>query len=171
MKPGSQQSAAWSTWLRATWTRLAPRERILVALATLVVGAGALWWVALQPAIKTLREAPATRSALEQQLQQVQLIEQQVKSIESLAPIAREEALRQIESSTKIRLGANSQVTVQGERVVVSVKSVTAEALADWLIQVRVNARAMPSQVQLRRTTAVAPALWEGSISLSLVVR
>lgn len=171
MSSDARRPLAIIVLFQSFWGRLATRERTLVGLAAMVVGVGALWWIALQPALKTLRDSPAVRTALDHQLQQVLRVSQQAKAIESLAPVTREEALRLIESTAKSRLGATTQVVVQGDRVVITVRSVTGDALAEWLTQVRVNARAMPSQVQLRRTTPAPPALWEGTISFSFAAR
>ena len=55
--------------LRARWAALAPREQALVAAAVALVALALLWWVALAPALATLRSADAQHRALDNQLQ------------------------------------------------------------------------------------------------------
>ena len=54
----------------------------------------------------------------------------------------------------------------------------SAEALAQWLAQARVNARAAPSEARLARTASVAApgaaasaAAWDGTLVMSLPTR
>jgi general secretion pathway protein M len=44
--------------LRARWNALAPREQNMTLLAGGVVALALLWWVALAPALHSLRTAP-----------------------------------------------------------------------------------------------------------------
>jgi general secretion pathway protein M len=57
--------------LAAAWVGLQPRAP-RPALAAAVVGLALLWWLALAPALATLRAAPAQRAALQAQAQQMQ---------------------------------------------------------------------------------------------------
>jgi general secretion pathway protein M len=52
-----------------------------------------------------------------------------------------------------------------GERVTVTLLGTAADALAEWLTQARVNARALPSEARLVRN---ASGLWEGTVVLTL---
>ena len=56
--------------LQQRWKALAPREQNLVLAASAIVALALLWWVALAPALKTLRTAPARHAALAQWLAQ-----------------------------------------------------------------------------------------------------
>jgi general secretion pathway protein M len=47
----------------------------------------------------------------------------------------------------------------------VVVKATAGDALAQWLAQVRINARSVPVEVKLSRTPALQ---WEGSVVLTL---
>ena len=41
------------------WQALPPRERLVVSLAAVLIGIALLWMLAVAPALRTLREAPA----------------------------------------------------------------------------------------------------------------
>ena len=61
--------------LQDRWKALAPREQNLVLAAGTVVALALLWWVAVAPALGTLRAAPARHAALDAQLQRMPCIQ------------------------------------------------------------------------------------------------
>ena len=54
--------------LRAQWQGLPPRQRLLWVGVMGVLAAILLWWLALAPALATLRTAPAQHQVLDAQL-------------------------------------------------------------------------------------------------------
>jgi general secretion pathway protein M len=95
---------------------------------------------------------------------------------------------RALDAAVKQRLGASTQVNVVGDRATVILKAVPADTIAPWLAQVRTNARALPVEVKLNRSSAppatatgkgAAPAtpptaaqpLWDGTVVLALPSR
>ena len=155
--------------LRARWTQLDSRERMLVFTALSVVGVALLWWVGISPALGTLRQADAQRSGLAAQVQKMQSLQAQAQAIASQPKINRDDALRSLEASVK-GLGATAQLNVAGDRATVTLRNTAADALARWLAQARVNARAIPSEARLTRSAASpgGPAAWDGTVVLSL---
>ncbi|MDM0045335.1 type II secretion system protein GspM [Variovorax dokdonensis] len=139
--------------LRARWAALAPRERQLVAVAVGLVALGIVWWVALAPALRVLRAAPAEHARLDTQLQQMNALAQQAKALQSQARPNSADATRALETAVQDQLGAGAQMQSQGagDGVRVSMKGVSAEALARWLAQARNNARALPREAHLTR--------------------
>lgn len=157
--------------LAATWARLDARERRLVAIAALVVGLAALWWLALSPALRTLREAPAQRAALQAQHQAMQRLKAEAATLKALPSLGHDDALRALETSVKQRLGVGGQLSVVGDRANVVLKDVPAAALADWLSDARLNARSTPVEARLTRSgdkAPGAPVQWSGTLSLGL---
>lgn len=155
----------------AAWQRLHPRERRLVALSAAVVGLALLWWLALAPPLRMLREASAQRTALESQAQQMQMLQREATALKAQPRIGQEEALRALKATTEKRLGASAQLAVVGDRANVTLKAVSAGVLAEWLTDARVNARAMPVDARLTRQDAPAAGgvpVWSGTLSLSL---
>ena len=155
--------------LRARWTQLDSRERMLVLAALSVVGVALLWWVGISPALGTLRQAEAQRSSLAAQVQKMQSLQVQAQAIASQPKINRDDALRALEASVK-GLGATAQLNVAGDRATVTLRGTAADALARWLSQARVNARAIPSEARLTRSAASpgGAAAWDGTVVLSL---
>lgn len=184
--PASSLAAALAP-ARARWAALAPREQTLVSGAAAVVVLALLWWVAIAPALKTLQNAETQRRTLDAQWQTMQSLQIQAQALQSQPGVNQGDALRALESSVKQGLGATAQLNVVGDRATVTLRGTSADALAQWLAQARVNARALPSEARLTRTAAPVPAsapgaaaavsaaladdavpLWSGSLVLSL---
>lgn len=155
--------------MRARWTLLDSRERALVFAALSVVGVALLWWIGISPALSTLRQADAQQRGLAAQVQKMQSLQVQAQAIQSQPKINRDEAMRALESSVK-GLGPTAQLNVAGDRATVTLRNTAADALARWLSQARVNARAIPSEARLTRSAASpgGPAAWDGTVVLSL---
>lgn len=152
--------------LSVTMQGLSPREQRMVRIAAWVVGLGLLWWVGLAPAVDTLRQAKARHAKLDKELA---LVQAQAASAEVLRtqnatpPPGREAALRALEEATRT-LGAGASLAQQGDRATVTLKGIAPGALAQWLQQVRVNARVLPVQAQIQRGDQSA---WSGQIVLA----
>ena len=154
--------------LQARWAALAPRERTLVAAAGGLVALALLWWVALGPAIATVRAAGAQHRALDAQLAQMQRLQAQAKAMQSAPRQSPEEAMRQLEAAIRQQLGTSARYVIAADRVTVTLANTPAAALAQWLSQVRTNARAIPGEAKLTRNAAGG---WDGSVVLSLPAR
>ena len=173
--------------LQARWDALVGRERLLLLLAATVVVAAALWWLALAPALATLRAADAQHRQLDAQLQQMQSLQAQATALQAQPRLGFDDAQRALDALLKQRLGASAQMSVVGDRASVTLKGANADALAQWLTQARINARAVPSEVRLVRsavsgsgstvpgsTSAVSAsgnAVWDGTLVLNLPAR
>jgi general secretion pathway protein M len=153
--------------LQVRWNSLPRREQrlVLVALALLLVAL--LWWVCLAPALATLRSADKQHQLLAVQLQQMLRLQAQAKTMQAQPRLALLEARRLLEASVK-PLGATAQLLVAGERVTVTLRGASADALAQWLTQARLNARAVPSEARLVRSAA---GTWDGTLVLTLSAR
>lgn len=156
--------------LQARWQALAPRERRLVALAAACVGLALLWAVALAPAVRTWRQSEATRAALDRQLQQMQQLQAQARALQTQPKLRRGDAQQALESSARQRLGPGAQLSLQGDQATLTLKGVPAEALAQWLAQVRTSARVVPLQARLVRSPGPrdGAAAWDGTVLLAL---
>lgn len=154
--------------LRERWRALAGRERRLVLSGLALLLAALLWWLALAPALATLRTADQQRRVLDAQLQQMLRLQMQAKALHAQPPLAPDEVRRLLEASTRQQFGASAQLSVLGERVTLTLKGASADALAQWLSQVRVNARAVPAEARLQRSAAGS---WDGTLVLNLSAR
>lgn len=154
--------------LRARWQQLALREKRTLGIGGGLLMLALLWWLALAPALATLRNATAQHAALDAQLQQMLALRAQAQALQAQPRQNRDDALRLLEASVRQGLGANARIATAGERVTVTIAGVAPEALAQWLTQVRVNARAVPGEARLQRNAA---GLWDGTLVLSLAQR
>ena len=169
--------------LRPRWDALGHRERRLTVVAILLVAGALLWWLALAPALATLRQAREQHTRLDAQLQDMQTMKVQAGALAALPKVSLEDARRVLEAGLKQSLGASAQMSMAGNRVTVTLKAAPADALAQWLLQARINARALPVEIRLVKavaspagTTSASPAVasgvnWDGAVVLSLPER
>ncbi len=156
--------AAW----RARWQSLAPREKWLVAATSALVVLVLGWLIAVRPALNVVRSAEEQHRALDGQLQQMRALQQQARTLQAQPKLNHEEALRQLETSLRQRLGTSARLTVAGDRATVTLAGTAPDALARWLPQARIDARALPGEARLARNTG---GLWDGTLVLSLPSR
>lgn len=154
--------------LHTRWQSLAARERAALAAATVVVlGALALQTVLL-PAWRTWRSAEVQAQALDAQLQQLRQLQQQALALRANPPLGYDEALRALAQSTQQTLGASGDLSITAEQARATLKGASADALARWLHQVRVNARLLPQEVHITRASPTGPAIWNGVVVFAL---
>jgi general secretion pathway protein M len=154
--------------LQARWAALAPRERLLVGAAAGLVGLALLWWIALGPALTTLRTADEQHRVLDAELARMQRLQAQAKAMQSAPRQNPEEAMRQLEAAIRQQLGTSARYVIAGDRVTVTLANAQPAALAQWLSQVRANARAIPGEAKLTRNASGG---WDGSVVLALPAR
>ncbi|MBE7366772.1 type II secretion system protein GspM [Ramlibacter pallidus] len=151
--------------LRTRWAGLAPREQALVTAAAGLVVLALLWWILLGPALATLRSAEAQHRVLDQQVLQMRRLQAQARTMQAQPKQNPDEAMRQLEAAIRQQLGVSARYSIAGERVTVTLANVPAPALAQWLTQVRSNARAIPGEAKLARNPAGG---WDGTLVLTL---
>lgn len=153
----------WQTLLRTRWQAASRREQRSLMLAGGVVALALLWWLALAPALAVWRTAPAQHLLLQAQMQNMQTLQVQARALQALPTLNAAESRRALEDALKT-LGKTAQMTVQADRLNVTLKGVSAQALAQWLSSSRQNAHLVPTEVHLTR---VADA-WDGSVVFTL---
>ena len=184
MTPSRSNNPA-ATALRARWQALAPREQTLVLAAGGLVAFALLWWLAVAPALATLRAAPARHAALDAQLQHMQALQAEARQLQAAPRGARGDAVGTLRTALGQRLGTTAQLNVVGDRATITLKGAPADALGQWLAQARSNARTAPVEARLARSAAApaattnAPATlgsgpatalprWDGTLVLAL---
>lgn len=155
--------------LSARWAALAPRERALSAGAATLVALALIWWLAIAGPLQTLRQAESQHASLDTQLSRMRALQAQALSLQSQPRMTGEESRRILEELVRQRLGPSAQINAAGDRVTVTLRAAPADALAQWLTQVRVNARAQA--VEARITRAGSSAAWDGTVVLTLPAR
>lgn len=145
----SPQGSATAS-VRARWQSLAARERLWLSLAAgglIVLLVGLL---AVQPAWRTLKRAPAELDTLEAQLQLMQRQASEAQALRGAAPVTPDQAAAALAAAT-VRLGDKAKLNVQGERATLTLNGVGTPALRDWLAEARAGARARPIEANLTR--------------------
>ena len=151
--PWSARWARLSAPLQAAWAQRNPREQQLLTLLAVLVCAAVVWLVALAPALKTWREAPARQASLDTQTQHMRALQAEALALKKPTAISRKEATRWLESSAD-SLGSGARIQVQGERATLTLQAAPAAELARWLSQARERAQALPVQAQLQQVLA-----------------
>ena len=163
----SQSFAPW----QERWSRLADQEKqMLVLIAALVIGA-VLWLQILAPARTTLHTADAQAKVLSGQLQAMQKMQSQAQALQKQPPLEFDAALKALALATQQTLGASAQLTNTAERASVTLKGASADALAQWLVEARLNARSAPIEAHLVRTATPTGPIWNGVLIMSLPTR
>ncbi len=151
--------------LQARWREVSRREQRLLLVALAIVLLALLWWVGIAPALATLRSAEKQHKLVSSQMQEMQRLQTQAKTLQAQPRLAFAEAQRLLEASVKQQFGASAQLLVAGESVSLTLKGATPDALAQWLAQARLNARAVPSEAHLLRN---AVGTWDGTLVLKI---
>ena len=171
--------------LQERWRALAPREQNLVLAAGAVVALALLWWLAIAPAMATLRAAPARHAALDAQIQHMLRLQTEAQQLQSAPKTGPGDAVGALRAALTQQLGKTAQLNVADDRATITLKGAPADALAQWLAQARSNARTTPLEARLTRSAAapapantsqpvalgnptMAPARWDGTVVLAL---
>lgn len=154
--------------LQARWALLQARERRLLLLGTAVVALALLWWVALAPALGTLRSAPQQHQHLDRQLEHMRQLQAQAQALQQRPRSSTAEAARALEQAVRQQLGAQTQLQINGTQATVTIKNLPAATLAQWLAQARAQAHATVTQARIQRDGTAAAATWSGTLVLAL---
>lgn len=152
-----QQAGTW-------WQARTPRERQAVVVVAIVVGLFVAWSLLVQPALRTVTQAPATLDRLDAQYQQMQRIATESTALRAAPRVAPAQAAQALKAATD-RLGDRARLVLQGDRATLTlVTGVNPEALRAWLNEARSGARARPVEAQLQR----GPLGYTGTMVVSL---
>lgn len=136
--------------LARRWAGFASRERYALSAALALVGLFVVWNTLIQPAWRTVRDAPAAIDKLDTQLQELQSLANEVRELRAIAPVSVAQASDALTAATT-RLGDTGKIALRGERAVLTLSNASAEGLRAWLGEARSAARARPIELQLQR--------------------
>ena len=105
--------------LQARWATLAPREKALVLVAALLVTLVVVWWLAIAPALGTIRQAAAQHQTLDAQLARMRALQAQAQVLQSQPRQSADESLKALEQTIRQRLGTTARYSIAGDRVTV----------------------------------------------------
>jgi general secretion pathway protein M len=149
--------------LVARWRELSPRDRQAALIAAGAVGLLLAWLLLVQPAWRTLREAPVQIDRLDAQLQQMQQLANESRELRGTAPLPTAQSVAALQAATQ-RLGDRGRIVVAGDRATVTLTGVAGDQLRDWLFEARSGARARPVEAQLTR----GPGGYSGSLVVAI---
>jgi general secretion pathway protein M len=130
---------------------MSERERNAASIAGTAVVLLLVWWIALQPALRTVRDAPVQIDRLDAQLQRMQRQAAEASELRAAPPLSAAQSTAALQAATE-RLGARGRLTLAGDRATLTLTGATGAQLRDWLSEARSGARARPVEVQLTRT-------------------
>ncbi|MBC7917544.1 MAG: type II secretion system protein M [Rhodoferax sp.] len=159
-KAASNMQRAAQLW----WQQRDTREKTLLTLAAALVGVALVWGIAISPALRTLQKSASQQAALQDQLQTMARMQAQAKALQTQAPLSQTEAAAALSASVQQAFGSAADITVRAGDASVTLRGVSADALAQWLATARTNAHAVPLQARLTRTGAT----WSGTLQLGL---
>ena len=141
----------WATHGQSRWQGLNARERLLVSVFFGLFGIWLFVSIAISPALRTLNASESQRAEVAQQVVQMRALQQRAQELQKTKPLSRDESIRSLQSITPTGNPA-LQMTIQGDRVLVQLKNLSASQLANWLAQARSNAQALPDEVHISRS-------------------
>jgi general secretion pathway protein M len=155
--------------MQSRWQQMGRREQLALKTAATLAGLALVWWVLLAPALHTLRSSEIESLQLDTQLIRMQELQAQVRELKDRPPMSAEAARRALESSVSQRFGQRAQLSPNGNQFTLTLKSVSAEALAQWLTQARINAHSHIVEARLIRTpTGLSQDSWDGTLLVDL---
>lgn len=163
---GSSGQSRWSNLRNAVanrWKALAEREKWAVIIAGAVLAIAVVWLVGVQPALRSLREAPAQIDALDAQLLEMRDLAAEAGTLRDATPVSTSQAIAALEAASK-QLGSTGRLVVQGDRATLNLNGADTRSLQQWLEIARSAARARPIEMQLVR----GPNGYSGSLVLGL---
>ncbi|HEX6706326.1 MAG TPA: type II secretion system protein GspM [Albitalea sp.] len=155
--------ASLRTQARTRWRSFAPRERLALAVGGGLLAVFIAWSLLVAPAWRVSREAPSELDRLDAQLQQMQRLAADAKTLKGAPPVSPAQAMAPLKSATE-RLGDKASLVFQGDRATLTLTGVSGDALRDWLGEARSAARARATDVQLNRS----PEGYSGTVVVSL---
>jgi general secretion pathway protein M len=153
---------AWQQLLKARWAALAGREQRGVLLAATVLGAALVWFVALAPALRSLKTVAAQSAALGADMERMQTLQARAKVLQAKPELAPQESLQALQTAAT-KLGAAVSLQVVGERATLTIKKLSALQLGQWLAP-QTGPGLNPIEAHLKRDTGSAESVWSGTL-------
>ncbi len=154
---------AFLVLVQTRWAQVSPREQRLVRGALALLLLALLWFVAVRPALATLRSAQSQGPQLRAQLQDMLQLQAQAQVLQA-QPAAQTQDSKSLLEAALPTLGDTARMSISGDRASVTLEDSSADALAQWLTQARLNARARPLELHLTQSQGI----WKGRIVLQL---
>ena len=150
--------------LRQWWGLRVPREKWIMGSAAVLVVCALLWAITVAPALRTLRNYETSRIKLDADLQTMQNLQAQAQALQSMPKLSQSTSAQALRASVVKAFGKSADFTLNGGTALVTLRNVTADALAQWLTSARTEAHSAPVQAHLTN----GPAGWSGTFQMAL---
>jgi general secretion pathway protein M len=150
--------------MSAWWQARAAREKTMLGWGGALVALTLVWALGFAPAWRSIQKFEVQRTALDVQIRAMERMQSQAKSLQAQPTLTQAQAAAALEATVKQSFAALADVSVRAGDATVTLRNVSADALAQWLAAARNNAHAVPLQARLTRTGTT----WSGSLQMGL---
>jgi general secretion pathway protein M len=158
----------WQNLFRARWAAMAAREQRGVLLAAAVLGAALVWFIALAPALRSLKTVATQSASLAADIDRMQALQARAKVLQAKPTLAPQESLRALQTAAG-KLGATVSLQVVGEQATLTIKKLGALPLGQWLSP-QTGPGLSPIEAHLKRDTGSIEPVWSGTLIYRLPV-
>jgi general secretion pathway protein M len=158
----------WQNLIKARWAAMAAREQRGVLLAAAVLGAALVWFIALAPALRSLKTVAAQSATLAADIDRMQALQARAKALQAKPALAPQESLRALQTAAG-KLGAAVSLQVVGEQATLTIKKLGALPLGQWLSP-QTGPGLSPIEAHLKRDTGSVEPVWSGTLIYRLPV-
>ena len=150
--------------LKASYDALSVREKTIVTFAIFLVLFAFIWLVLISPALQTLKTAPAQHLVLDQEIQAIQKMAVEAKSIQAEPQEMPANFDLSLKSLSENILPGKTNISTSGNRVTISLNGVSGQNLSKWLEAIRTELHSKPQDAQLKYLETE----WQGTVVLVL---
>lgn len=154
----------WRSHLQA----LPEKDRTRIQFLGLVLIGILLWFGNIAPAWKTYQEAPVQLAQLEKQTESLKALQAQAIALQKAPRIKVQDATALLQQSATEILGNGAKLNVEANQATLTLTSVSAEGLAQFLAAARTQAHALPIEAKLQKNKTGSQEVWRGTLILSL---
>jgi general secretion pathway protein M len=159
---------AWQQLLKARWANLAAREQRGVLLASAVLGAALVWFIALAPASRSLKNVALQSAAQGADIERMQALQARAKALQAKPALAPQESLQTLQTAAT-KLGPAVSLQIVGGQATLTIKKLSALPLGQWLAP-ETGPGLSPSEAHLKRDTGSVEPVWSGTLVYRLPV-
>ncbi len=154
-----------SIWLplKAAYDALSVREKTIVGFAIFLVLFAFIWLVLISPALQTLKTAPAQHLVLDQEIQAIQKMALEAKSIQAEPQEMPANFELSLKSLSENILPGKTNISTSGDRVTIALNGVSGQSLSQWLEAIRTELHSKPQDAQLKYVEMQ----WQGTVVLA----
>ena len=154
--------------LQSLLQALPDKDRQKIQYLAWVLFFSLLWFLNVAPALQTYQEAPLQLAQLEAQTDTLKSLQAQALALQKAPRMKVQDANALLQQTAADMLGNGAKLNLESSRATLTLSSVSADALAQFLATARKQAHALPIEAKLQKVKAGAQEVWRGTLVLSL---